>query len=61
MPTVAMGPPLGDLRIHLAGLLAGSLTSLALLLFIPDQRLSLWPLLAVGYFLVRMRGWRRAP
>lgn len=55
------GAPLGDLRIHLAGLVAGSLTSLALLLFIPDQRLSLWPLLAVGYFLVRLRGWRRAP
>lgn len=52
--------PLGDIRLHMAGLVAGSLAALALLWLIPEQRMSLWPLIAAGYFLVRIRGLRRA-
>ena len=52
--------PVGHVRIHLAGLVAGAAASIALFLLIPDQLMSLWPLLAVGYFLVQLRGLRTA-
>ncbi|MNG92729.1 hypothetical protein D3C79_516720 [compost metagenome] len=48
------GAPLGDLRLHLAGLASGALVAITLLFLVPGQWLSLWPLLAAGYFLVRI-------
>lgn len=49
------GAPLGNLRLHLAGLATGALVAITLLFLVPGQWLSLWPLLAAGYFLVRIR------
>lgn len=49
-----LGVPLGHLRGALAGLLAGTIASLSLLWLLPGQWLSLWPLLAVAYFLARL-------
>ncbi|MGY3941560.1 hypothetical protein [Aeromonas tecta] len=49
-----LGAPLGHIRWSLAGLLAGAIASLSLLWLLPGQWFSLWPLLAVAYFLVRL-------
>lgn len=49
-----LGAPLGHLHWSLAGLLAGTIASISLLWLLPGQWLSLWPLLAVAYFLARL-------
>lgn len=52
-----LGTPLGHPAGLLAGLLAGVIASLGLCWLIPGAWLSLWPLLAAAYFLLRL--WRR--
>jgi hypothetical protein len=47
--------PLGNTKLLVAGLAAGCFTSFALVVLVPGQRLSLWPLIAAVYFLVRLR------
>lgn len=54
------GAQLGDKRTHLIGLAAGAIASIALFVMAPHQFISLWPLLAAGYFVVRLRGLRHA-
>ena len=52
--------PLGNIKVHWAGLVAGCTASVALLLAMPGQLLAAWPLIAAIYFGWRLHAYRLA-